>query len=99
MTTQTETEMRVEGVKEKTPDIISGGLKSEDLRNLVDRIERLEEEKKGIAEDVKMVYTEAKSAGFNPKTMKEIIKMRKKDAREVEEEEILLELYKSALGM
>ena len=83
----------------KSPDTISGGLKSKDLREYVDRVERLEEEKSGIGEDIKAVYQEAKSAGFNPKIMKQIVAMRKKDARELEEQEILLDLYKRALGM
>ncbi len=71
----------------------------EQLRQLVERIERLEEEKKAIAEDIKEVYAEAKALGFDTKIMRKVITMRKKDPQEREEEEAMLALYLSALGM
>lgn len=69
------------------------------LKAYIERVERLEEEKKNISEDVKEVFAEAKSDGFDVKTMKKIVSIRKKDANEVAEEEAILETYKNALGM
>lgn len=74
-------------------------LSAEHLRQFIERIERLEEEKKNIAEDIKEVFNEAKSSGFEPKIMREILKQRKKEANELEEEEYLIDTYKRALGM
>jgi len=72
---------------------------AEQLRQYIERVERLEEEKKSIAEDVKEVFAEAKGNGFDVKIMKEIIRIRKKSENEIEEEEYLLDTYKRALGM
>lgn len=72
---------------------------NERLRLLIERIERLEEEKKGMSDDIKDVYTEAKSAGFDPKAMKQIVRLRKKEKAEREAEEAMVELYKDALGL
>lgn len=69
------------------------------LRSIVERIERLEEDKKAVAEDIKEVYKEAKGNGFDTKTIRKVIAIRKKDAEERQEEEALLDLYLSALGM
>jgi uncharacterized protein (UPF0335 family) len=69
------------------------------LRSLVERIERLEEEKKAIAGDIKEVYAEAKANGFDTKIVRKVIAIRKKDRSEREEEEALIETYLSALGM
>ena len=69
------------------------------LRTIVERIERLEEEKKAIADDIKDVYAEAKANGFDAKTLRKIVSLRKKDVEERQEEEALLDLYMSALGM
>lgn len=69
------------------------------LRSLVERIERLEEEKADVASDIKDVYAEAKGNGYDVKTLRRIIALRKKDAAERDEEEYLLDTYKSALGM
>ena len=71
----------------------------EQLRQLVERIERLEEEKQAIAADIREVYAEAKALGFDTKVMRKVIAMRKKDPQEREEEEALLALYLQALGM
>ena len=72
---------------------------NERLRLLIERIERLEEEKKGIASDVKDVYAEAKSAGFDTKAMKQVVRLRKKEKAEREAEEAMIDLYKTALGL
>lgn len=76
-----------------------GGLSAEHLRQFIERIERLEEEKKNIADDIKDVFAEAKGSGFDVKTMREVIKIRKMDASEFEEKEYLLDTYKRALGL
>jgi uncharacterized protein (UPF0335 family) len=69
------------------------------LRAFIERIERLEEEKKTIADDIKEVFAEAKGTGFDTKAMRAIIRLRKKDQAERQEEESILDLYKAALGM
>lgn len=72
---------------------------ADQLRLFIERIERLEEEKKGIADDVKDVYAEAKSTGYDVKTMKSIVRLRKMEKNARMEAEALLETYKSALGL
>lgn len=69
------------------------------LRAFIERIERLEEEKKTISDDIKEVFMEAKGTGFDTKAMRTIIRLRKKDQAEREEEEAMLDLYLAALGM
>ena len=69
------------------------------LKALVERIERLEEEKKTIAADIKEVYAEAKANGFDTKILRKVVSIRKKDRQEHEEEEAMLDLYLQALGM
>lgn len=69
------------------------------LKSIVDRVERLEEEKSAIGVDIKDIFTEAKSAGFDVKVLRHVIRLRKKSDNERDEEETLLALYKSALGM
>jgi uncharacterized protein (UPF0335 family) len=69
------------------------------LRAFIERIERLEEEKKTIADDIKEVYGEAKGTGFDTKAVRTIIRLRKKDQAELQEEEAIIDLYKAALGM
>ncbi len=76
-----------------------GGIAGERLKSLIERIERLEEEKRALGADIKDVYAEAKGSGFEPKIMRQILKIRKKDKEEADEEEALLDLYKRALGM
>lgn len=76
-----------------------GGLAGDRLRSIVERIERLEEERKGIGADIRDIYAEAKSAGFEVKVVREIVKLRKLDAHDRREQEELLDLYKSAIGM
>jgi len=79
------------------PDV--GGVAGEQLKSFIERIERLEEEKRALSGDIKEVYAEARGNGFEPKIMRQIIKLRKMDKEEVDEEESLLDLYKRALGM
>jgi uncharacterized protein (UPF0335 family) len=79
------------------PDV--GGVAGEQLKSFIERIERLEEEKRALSGDIKEVYAEAKGTGFEPKVMRQIIKIRKMDKEELDEEESLLDLYKRALGM
>ena len=69
------------------------------LRALIERIERLEEEQKTIADDIKDVYAEAKGTGFDTKAIRAIVRLRKQDQAERQEEESILDLYKAALGM
>ena len=68
------------------------------LRSLIERIERLEEERKGLGCDVKDIYTEAKSAGFDAPVMRQLIRLRKQEPAKVEEQEQLLAVYRKALG-
>jgi uncharacterized protein (UPF0335 family) len=76
-----------------------GGVAGERLKSFIERIERLEEEKRALAADIKEVYSEAKGAGFDIKTMREIIKIRCMDEDDIDEREALLDTYKRALGM
>ena len=76
-----------------------GGIAVERLRSFIERIERLEEEKAALAADVREVYAEAKSTGFDVKTMRAVIRLRKLDRNDREEQEHLLDLYKQALGL
>lgn len=69
------------------------------LRSLVERIERLEEEKKTITGDIREVYAEAKANGFDTKIVRKVVSLRKKEASEREEEQSLLDIYMQALGM
>lgn len=77
----------------------TGGVESTKLRSYIDRIERLEEDKAGVASDIKDVFAEAKSNGFDVKAMRSILKLRKMKANERTEAEYMLDLYKRALGM
>ena len=75
------------------------GIAAAQLKSIVERIERLEEEKKALADDIKDVYAEAKANGFDTKTLRTVIRLRKQDRAEREEQEALLDLYLNALGM
>ena len=77
----------------------SGGIAGEQLRQLIERIERLEDEKAALGADIREVYSEAKGVGFDPKIMRQVIKLRKMDKADVQEQEALLDVYKHALGM
>ncbi len=76
-----------------------GAVAADELRLLIERAERLEEEKKGIADDIKDVMAEAKGRGFDPKAIRKIISIRKKKKEEYQEEQSILEVYMQALGM
>ena len=76
-----------------------GGFAAGQLKSFVERIERLEEEKKTISDDIKDVYAEAKANGFDVKILRQVIRLRKQDADERSEQETLLDLYMAALGM
>ena len=78
----------------------SGGQVAQDrLRSFIERIERLEEEKSALLADIKEIYAEAKGTGFDPKTMRKVIRLRKMEENDRQEEEFLLDTYLSALGM
>lgn len=77
----------------------TGGVAGDQLRSYIERVERLEEEKAALATDVREVFAEAKGNGFDPKAMRQIIKIRKMDANERDEAEYMLALYQKALGM
>lgn len=76
-----------------------GQVAAEELRLLIERAERLEEEKKGIGDDIKDVFLEAKSRGYDPKSIKRIMAIRKKKREEYQAEEAMVETYMQALGM
>lgn len=77
----------------------TGGIATDRLRSLIERIEKLEEDKKEIATDIREVFAEAKSAGFDVKIMRAILKLRKMDAADRDEQEFLLETYRKALDI
>jgi uncharacterized protein (UPF0335 family) len=82
-----------------TDDAKVGGIAADRLRSLIERIERLEEERKALGSDIKDIYAEAKSGGFDVKVIRQIIRLRKQEPAEVEEQETLLDVYRRALGM
>jgi uncharacterized protein (UPF0335 family) len=75
------------------------GFAKERLRGFVERVERLEEEKKALSDDIKEVYAEAKGEGFDVKIMRQVVRLRKMDKADFQETEAILELYKRALNM
>ncbi|MBB4617980.1 DUF2312 domain-containing protein [Sphingomonas abaci] len=76
-----------------------GQVAADELRLLIERAERLEEEKKGISEDIKDVFAEAKGRGYDPKSIKTVMAIRKKKREQYQEEQSILEVYMQALGM
>lgn len=76
-----------------------GGIAADRLRALIERIERLEEEKSSINQDIREIFAEAKSAGFDAKIMKAVIRLRKMNVADREEQEYLLETYRKALDI
>lgn len=86
-----------QNVREEPKDV--GGVAGARLKAFIERIERLEEEKAALMEDIKEVYAEAKGVGFDVKTMRKIISLRKMDGEKRREQEELLALYKAAVGM
>lgn len=89
--------MALDSTETDNPDV--GGIAADRLRSLIERIERLEEERKALGSDIKDIYAEAKSAGFDVKVIRQLITIRKKEPAEIEEAETLLDLYRRALGM
>jgi uncharacterized protein (UPF0335 family) len=79
--------------------ISSDSVAQDQLRAFIERIERMEEEKKAIADDIREIYAEAKGNGFDTKVLRQVIKIRKQDRSERLEQEALLDLYMAALGM
>jgi len=77
----------------------SGGISGDRLRSIIKRIEKLEEDKAGISEDIKEVYAEAKGTGFDVKIIRQIVRLRKVEVEKRREHEELLDLYMSAIGM
>ena len=77
----------------------TGGIAAERLRSFIDRIERLEEEKAALTADIREVFGEAKASGFDTKVMRQVLKLRKLDKQDRQEQEHLLDLYLRALGM
>mgnify|MGYP004711417389 CR=1 FL=1 len=76
-----------------------GGIAVDRLRSIIERVERLEIERKALSGDIKDIFAEAKSAGFEVKILKQIIRLRKQEPADVEEQETLLDIYRKALGM
>jgi uncharacterized protein (UPF0335 family) len=83
--------------EKKMPDV--GGIAGDRLKSFIERIERLEEEKRALAEDVKEIYSEAKGAGFDVKIVRQIVRIRKMDEDDRDEQEALLDTYLRAIGM
>jgi len=79
------------------PDV--GGIAGDQLKSFIERIERLEEERRTLGEDLKEVYAEAKGNGFDTKIMRQIVRLRRMDQDDLNEQETLLDVYRRALGM
>ena len=86
-------------VEKETPQAVRTKVGKEQLKAFVERVERLEEEKKTIADDIRDVYAEAKASGFDVKTLRVVVRMRKQDANERAEQQAILDTYLHALGM
>ncbi|MDO9336776.1 MAG: DUF2312 domain-containing protein [Caulobacteraceae bacterium] len=80
-----------------TVDVLNGTAQTQ-LRTIIERIERLEEDKAGVMADLKEVYAEAKGNGFDTKILRKVVRMRKQDKAKLSEEEALIDLYLSAIG-
>jgi len=76
-----------------------GGIAADRLRQFIERVERLEQERQALGADIREVYAEAKAVGFDPKIMRQLVRLRKLDQVEYQEQEALLDTYKHALGM
>jgi len=79
------------------PDI--GGIAGDRLKSFIERIERLEEERRALGADIREVYAEAKGNGFDAKIMRQVIRLRRMDKDDIDEQDALLDVYKRALGM
>jgi uncharacterized protein (UPF0335 family) len=80
-------------------ELAEGSIAADELRLLIERIERLEEEKKAMADDIRDVYAEAKARGYDPKTMRTVVRLRKMETHVRQEAEAILDTYKAALGL
>jgi len=80
-------------------ELSEGSIAADELRLLIERIERLEEEKKAMADDIRDVYAEAKARGYDPKTMRTVVRLRKMETHVRQEAEAILDTYKAALGL
>jgi uncharacterized protein (UPF0335 family) len=89
----------IEADGEEQGDVAPANVSGARLKSFLERIERIEEEKKALAEDIRDIYSEAKSTGFEPKIMRKIISLRKTNLEKRREERELLDLYMSAIGM
>ena len=76
-----------------------GGIAADRLKSFIERVERLEEEKAALTADIREVYGEAKATGFDTKIMRQVVKLRKMDSNDRQEQEELLDLYKRAVGL
>ena len=81
------------------PESDTGGIAADRLLSLIERVERLEEERKALGSDIKDIFAEAKSAGFDVPVIRQLLRLRKQEPSEVAEQESLLDLYRRALGM
>jgi uncharacterized protein (UPF0335 family) len=90
---------RVETSPGATLELLSNGNVRSQLKSIVERIERLDEERKSISDDIRDVYAEAKGNGYDVKALRAVVRMRKQDANERAEQETILETYMQALGM
>ncbi len=81
------------------PETRVGGIAADRLRSLIERIEKLTEERKALSSDIKDIYAEGKSAGFDVKVLRQLIRIRQQEPADVEEQEALLDIYRRALGM
>lgn len=82
-----------------TTDVADTGVAADHLKQFVERLERLEEEKTELANQIKLVFAEAKAGGFDTKALRKVVQLRRKPQHERQEEEAILELYCQALGM
>jgi len=80
-------------------ELAEGSIAADELRLLIERIERLEEEKKAMAGDIRDVYAEARARGYDPKTMRTVVRLRKMETHARQEAEAILDTYKAALGL
>jgi uncharacterized protein (UPF0335 family) len=78
---------------------VSGSIAADELRRLIERVERLEEEKKALGDDIKDVYAEAKARGYDAKTMRAIVRLRRMETHVRQEADALLDTYRAALGL
>lgn len=90
--------MAVQSIASKANRTV-GGIAADRLRSLVERIERLEDERKALGADIRDIYTEAKSAGFEVPVLRQLIRLRRQEPQALEEQENLLDLYRRALAM